>query len=198
MVMCLSFGNNQHGQLGLGHCNNVNTPTLLMNDKHIKNIVCGNRCTIIYKDNGDIFAFGYIDSNTMSHRAVLLSMVDIKTKTPDNIPTFLINDINIRTIVSNGNDMIIYKDNGNIYKKSDCSLKMIKYLNNLGTLIMNDTYVKSINEIDIMRWSIENYKYLSIYVQKQIKIFYCCLKRIQNQKSIKIPKFVIYEILKFI
>ena len=37
----LVFGNNAWGRLGLGHNNDVNTPTLLMNDKNIRNIICG-------------------------------------------------------------------------------------------------------------------------------------------------------------
>ena len=37
----LVFGHNYYGQLGLGHNNNINVPTLLMNDKSIKNIICG-------------------------------------------------------------------------------------------------------------------------------------------------------------
>ena len=46
------------GQLGLGHNENINIPTLLMNDESIKNIICGNQHTIIYKDSGDILIFG--------------------------------------------------------------------------------------------------------------------------------------------
>ena len=45
----LVFGRNDDGQLGLGHNNNVNIPTLLMNDTSIKNIICGGHDTIIYK-----------------------------------------------------------------------------------------------------------------------------------------------------
>ena len=37
---------------------NINIPTLLMNDKSIKNIICGEFHTIIYKDNGDVLVFG--------------------------------------------------------------------------------------------------------------------------------------------
>ena len=68
---------------------------------------------------------------------------------------------------------------------------------NIPTLLMNNSYVKSINGNEIKRWSIENFKDLSILEQERIKIFYYCLKRIQNQTLFKIPKFVIHEILKF-
>ena len=37
----LVFGDNKWGQLGLGHDEDINTPTLLINDKNIRNIICG-------------------------------------------------------------------------------------------------------------------------------------------------------------
>ena len=37
---------------------NINIPTLLMNDKNIRNIICGEYHTMIYKDNGDLLVFG--------------------------------------------------------------------------------------------------------------------------------------------
>ena len=40
------------GQLGLGHISTISTPILLMNDKNIRNIICGG-------DNGDILGFGF-------------------------------------------------------------------------------------------------------------------------------------------
>ena len=54
------------------------------------------------------------------------------------------------------------------------------------------------NRNEIKRWSIENFKDLSILEQERIKIFYYCLKHIQIQTTLKIPKFVVHEILKFL
>ena len=72
-----AFGWNRYGQLGLGDNNNRNTPTLLMKtgddivpslnlpvrdkvkDNTIRQIVCGNRCSFILKESGELFAFGY-------------------------------------------------------------------------------------------------------------------------------------------
>ena len=45
-------------------------------------------------------------------------------------------------------------------------------------------------------WSPSIHKYCSEPFRENILIFYKCLKRIQ--KSVKLPKFVIYEIIKFI
>ena len=36
----LVFGDNECGQLGLGNDKDINTPTLLINDKNIRNIIC--------------------------------------------------------------------------------------------------------------------------------------------------------------
>ena len=55
----LVFGYNRYGQLGLSHDKNINVPTLLMNDKSIKNIICGEYQTIIHKNNDDVLVFGY-------------------------------------------------------------------------------------------------------------------------------------------
>ena len=70
--------------------------------------------------------------------------------------------------------------------------------NYIPTLLTNNPYIKSINGDEIKRWSIGNFRDLSILEQERIKIFYYCLKRIQIQTTLKIPKFVIYEILKFL
>jgi alpha-tubulin suppressor-like RCC1 family protein len=52
------FGYNSDGQLGLGDNQERNTPTLLLNDKDIEDIVCGSYHTIYYKKNGEIYVFG--------------------------------------------------------------------------------------------------------------------------------------------
>ena len=55
----IGFGNNFWDQLGLDFddYNNFNTmykPTLIMNDKTIKNIVCGDYHTFIYRETGEV------------------------------------------------------------------------------------------------------------------------------------------------
>ena len=82
------------GQLGLGHNDNINVPTLLMNDKTIKNIICGTYHTIIYKDNGDILVFGDNDEGQLG----LDHYENI------NIPTLLTNNLYIKSI--NGIEII--------------------------------------------------------------------------------------------
>ena len=64
---------------------------------------------------------------------------------------------------------------------------------------MNDPSIININGISIdFGWSPDNHKYFSIKFKLEVELLYLCLKRIQNLAKLKIPKFVIYEIVKFI
>ena len=56
-----AYGCNDCGQLGLGDFNNRNKPTLIMRDKEIRQIVCGERHTFILKESKELFAFGRND-----------------------------------------------------------------------------------------------------------------------------------------
>ena len=60
---------NQYGQLGLGEgYSGVKELTFLMNDKEIKEIICGGYFTFIWKTNGDIFVLG---DNTSGEKKIL-------------------------------------------------------------------------------------------------------------------------------
>lgn len=54
-----TFGRNDEGQLGLGDRKNRYTPTLVMEDKTIRQIIYGSFDTFILKESGELFAFGY-------------------------------------------------------------------------------------------------------------------------------------------
>ena len=88
----LVFGCNEYGQLGLGHNNNINIPTLLMNDTTIKNIICGTFHTIIYKNNGDVLVFGHNDYGQLG----------LGHNNNINVPTLLMNDTTIKNIICGG------------------------------------------------------------------------------------------------
>ena len=53
-----TFGDNVLGQLGLGDNENKNKPTLLMQDKTIRQIICGEVHSFILKNNGKLLVFG--------------------------------------------------------------------------------------------------------------------------------------------
>ena len=185
------FGSNSMGQLGLGDICEIKVPTLLMNDPNIKTISCGSVHTIIYKNNGDVIGFG----------ANRLGQLYPSIKDEIKIPTILMNDPSIKNIICKMNYTIIYKDNGDLLTCGYDGGESLSYRHyqkhNIKTL-MQANNIKSINEIEVIRWSIDNFKYLCLNEQKRIEIFYLCLKYIQNLTKVKIPKFVIYEILKFL
>ena len=58
MEIYLFLQYNSCGQLGLGDYNHKSIPTLLMNDKDIKDIYSGKSYSIIHKNNGDLYVFG--------------------------------------------------------------------------------------------------------------------------------------------
>ena len=47
-------GVNGQGQLGVGDNQNRNKPELLMTDPEIKQVICGGRHTMIWRNNGDV------------------------------------------------------------------------------------------------------------------------------------------------
>ena len=60
-----AFGYNCYGQLGLGDNENRNIPTLIMQDKTIRQIVCGEDHSFILKESGELFAFGCNNSGQL-------------------------------------------------------------------------------------------------------------------------------------
>ena len=67
------------------------------------------------------------------------------------------------------------------------------------TLLMNDSSIIKINNESILsEWWPKNHKYLSLSFRVEILTLYKYLKRIQFLCGLRIPKFVIYEIIKFI
>ena len=82
------FGNNNHGQLGLGDYDDKNVPTLVMTDKTIRKIVCGSYHTFILKESGRLFVFG-------SNEYGQLGLNDNVSR---NVPTLLMTNDNIISI----------------------------------------------------------------------------------------------------
>lgn len=99
------FGYNNSGQLGLGHTNDIQTPTKLdfFNLYNIFSVACGKYHTIVHTDGG-LFGFG----NNLFNELCLGNAEDI------NIPTKLIffDSFNIISINCGGDHTIIYTDDG--------------------------------------------------------------------------------------
>jgi alpha-tubulin suppressor-like RCC1 family protein len=221
------FGLNEDGQLGLGDTRNRNVPTLLKNDKDIKSIHCGSFHTIFHRQNGEIIVFGYnycgqIGMGNVMRITVptlLMKYSDIKLLSSgyDNTliyrnngdilgfgsfhyvdsdriykPTLLMNDKEIKAISCRDPYTFIYKNNGDVIS--------YKYgIFNNGEVITNDPSIIQINkELIEFPWSIEHHKYFSTKFKEGIETLYRCLKRYQMLIMLKIPRFVVYEIIKFV
>jgi len=63
--------------------------------------------------------------------------------------------------------------------------------------ILYEDNITSISNCSIFHWTPTSHKFFSVHFKKTIYSFLCCLKRIQCETKIKIPKFVLFEIIKF-
>ena len=165
---------------------------LLLNDKNIKMISSGQSFSIIYKNSGDLLGFG-------ENGCGQLCIGD--TLHRDKL-TLIMNDKNIKNIYCGWYYTLIYKNNGDLFVCGSSTFGQLGLGNHNSkdklTLLMNDISIIYINNIAIPGWSPENHKDFSPLFQSKILLFYQCLKRIQLLTGLKIPKFIIYEIIKFI
>lgn len=185
------FGSNRNFQLGLNEKKSYDKPTLLFDSSsNIRDIICCSNGSIIYKYNGDVIVFG----NDI--------LGQLGSGSPKIIyePTKIMNDKSIIKIIFNISSTIIYKNNGdlsvcgyNIFKST--RPKKILYT---PKLIVNIKNISFLNGYQIYKFSPENYDKICIELQEYIYLLYLCLKCIQYKHNIKLPKFIIYEIIKFI
>jgi alpha-tubulin suppressor-like RCC1 family protein len=133
------FGNNRYGQLGLGDFQNRNVPTLLMTDKNIKSVHCGEDFTLIYKTTGELYGFGRNSSYELGlgddiHR---------------NIPTLLMIDRSIKNIRCGAAHTLIHKLDGKLYCYGHNGYGQLGLGDNINRftpiLLMTDKSIKSIH-----------------------------------------------------
>jgi hypothetical protein len=159
--------------------NIIDPNIILFNDNCICNIICCFNYFIVQNIHNEIY---YMDYN------------NIKFK-------FLFKDENIRTISSKIYELIIYKTNGQLLKIHYDDIKKITphNYNNFYKEIMKDETIISINgKSTYLEWTPNNHKLMMPHVKKSI--YYLLLINVKYNKTIniKIPKFVLYEIFKFV
>jgi len=137
------FGDNDCGQLGLGHNNDISKPTLLMQDPTIKSICCGYSHSMILKENGELFVFG-----GNSHGQLGFGHT---------------NAINKPTLLMTNKTIDFHK----------------------------------IQQTSII-WNHNNHAFYPKEFKERIYTFTLYLKRNQVNTKLKIPKFVLFEIIKYI
>jgi len=173
------FSCNNHNHNGFGHDKNFLEPTLLMNE--IKLISCNYFRWMALKNNGDLLVFD-TNKNNMA-------------------PTVLMNDKNITNILCGVHHSMILKNNGELYVCGDNEYGQL----GLGhkenvfkpTLLMTNKTIKFYNSMPT-QWTSENHKNCAPSFKQRIIAFVLFLKRNQMKTGLKIPKFVLFEIIKFV
>lgn len=176
------FGNNSSNQLGIG------SHKLILNDENIKIISCGVDYTILYRNNGEVYGLGSNYYGQLTTNSKILNY---------DKPILMMKDDSIKAICCNVRHTLIYKENGEIY---GIGSDFYAYLNSSNRafkieLLYTDPTIKFImnNKIDI-KWAPEHHKNYPKEIKDKIFNFLLC----HLQSKIKIPKFVRYEIFKFI
>jgi alpha-tubulin suppressor-like RCC1 family protein len=78
-----------------------------MNDKNIKDIICGDNHTIIHKTNGEIWGFGKNDSYQLNFGNIFDRYI--------KKPMLLMTDENIKKIYCGFEYTLLLKNNGDVY-----------------------------------------------------------------------------------
>jgi alpha-tubulin suppressor-like RCC1 family protein len=100
-----SVGNNESGQLGLGHCNYIDKFTLISGLKNIVQISAGDNHSLLLTQNGEIYSCG-------SNFGGQLGLGDSKNQTK---PTLVPNINNIIQISAGGYYSLLLNKNGEVY-----------------------------------------------------------------------------------
>jgi alpha-tubulin suppressor-like RCC1 family protein len=147
------MGCNSSGQLGIGKDKGKvgaledTKPILLLTDKTIKDIICGEEFTILHKTNGKVFGFGKNNHNQMGKGDC----------SDDNIyePKLLMKDTSIRKISCGEYHVIYYKNNGDILVCGSNSFGQLGFSNSIFSdgvpnvdtpkFLMNDKKVRLIS-----------------------------------------------------
>lgn len=187
------FGKNNYGQLFFQeYSNDIIYPILLFNDQNIKDISCGKFHTMLYMNNGDLYVFG---QNLYGQLGLGYNKIG-----PNIHYTLLMNDKNILSIDCFNNTSCIYLNNGDLYIFGDNKSRFFG-LNDekdiyIPTLLLNDkTIVQISNKRIIRNFNAQNYNLIYPYYKQYILILYKYIYIINIRYKIKIPKFIIFEIV---
>lgn len=189
------FGDNKYGNFGPN--NSIGTH-ICLTDSEIQTISCGKQHTLFYKNNGDLIVCG---DNQYSQLGL-----ELDDDEDDDIPDFttLLNDPGIQAISCKKNQTILYKLNRDILVFGANNFGQLGFGSSINmvctpTILMNDPTILQINntKINPLNWSQEKHTLLPWSFQLGIITLYKCLKQIYLKTNIKIPRFIMYEIIKF-
>ena len=189
------FGSNERGELVESNEYNQSLGvTLITNDPSIKHFICGFARSLIYKQNGDLIVMG---DNYLSD----FEKLDVD-KESIQFPFLLMNSPNIVSIHCAFQHTFIYLQNGDLYAFGDTSDGRLsrkfehEYILRPFLLRNDPTILSFCGQVNVV-WKAEHHLSFSLAFQQTIQQFVFSLKRIEKQTRLKIPKFVLFEIIKF-
>lgn len=154
-----AFGDNQYGQLGLKHINNINQPTIV---KKLHNIVqiCSNETqTLLLTNQGDVYTCGANFYGDLQPQFDWVCKEILYNESGDYISLQLIKNLsNIKQITANSNCFVVLDHYGKVYIISSQLLKngifsvplLIKDLTDIVHISINDLFGLTINDKGII------------------------------------------------
>ena len=64
-------------------------------------------------------------------------------------------------------------------------------------LIIHNPSIKFFNQTEVTEWTPDTHCLFSTSFKSSVFGFVCCLKLVHKKNNLKIPKFILYEIVKF-
>jgi alpha-tubulin suppressor-like RCC1 family protein len=184
------FGRNDEDQLGLGHNKSQNVPQLLMNDEGISQIACGGYHSVILKSNGEMYVFGLNDEGQLG----------LGHNEHKNIPQLLMRDDGINQLACGGFHTIILKNNSDVYVFGDNQYGQLGLGHNedqnVPQLLMGNVSLIANTIKKHKRWDHKCHQFYGDLFRQRILTFLLAHKRNQIRTGLRIPKFVLFEIIK--
>lgn len=128
----IGFGDNFFGQLGIAPTHGyVRNPKEIENNKDIKFIRCGYNHTFLYKNNGELYGFGFNACGQLG-----------KDPLRTIYPGLILVDNDINDIICSEYITLIYKNNGDLCVMGQYWYPEVKYKKM--EVLLNDKYIKKI------------------------------------------------------
>lgn len=184
------FGYNREGQLGIGNNIDQYKPIILMKDKNIKQICCNiSHHSMILKANGKLLIFG---ANYQGQLGFPFEEGPCRGNYMEHqyMPIILLKDDSIQMIacIGNSGELFVF-GTGNESDKPNIDIPTLLIKNPTLKIIMN-------SQLNII-WSPNNHINYPKDFQDSVLCLLLYLKRNQIRTRLKIPRFVIYEIIKY-
>ena len=168
-------------RLGFADSKRRKTPTLLLKDESIKQISTAYNHTLILKENGDVLGFGSNGNQKL-----------VQSKEITLTPQTVLNESNLKQVFSTYHASFFLNNDGSISMRGKFS-----EIDNKNHLLIQNSSIKYFNETQINEWSPENHHLFSRSFKQSTLCFVCCLKRINQKYNLKLPKYLLFMIVKF-